>query len=75
MPATKTMRPGARVDINVDGASYFVSRITITVTDPPGMARWRKKLLAAMARNAASPVDSFGLPVERTVTMASTIPV
>jgi KUP system potassium uptake protein len=38
------------------------------------MARWRKKLFLAVARNAADPVLYFGLPVERTVVMGSHVP-
>ena len=40
---------------------------------PPACARWRKRLFVAMARNAASPVDYFHLPRDRTVTLGSTI--
>ena len=39
------------------------------------MARWRKKLFLAMARNAASPIEHFGLPVDRTVMMGSQVSV
>ena len=35
---------------------------------------WRKRLFAAVARNAASPVTYFGLPPERTVQIGSEIP-
>jgi KUP system potassium uptake protein len=54
-------------DIDCDGASYFLSRITIIPTADPGMALWRKKLFTAIARNAANPVPFFSLPDERTV--------
>jgi KUP system potassium uptake protein len=60
-------------DIDHENVSYFVSRITIVPTDAPGMARWRKKLFTAIARNAANPVPYFGLPDERTVVMGSHI--
>ena len=40
---------------------------------PRGMARWRKRLFVTMSRNAASPVDYFHLPGERTVTLGSRI--
>jgi KUP system potassium uptake protein len=60
-------------DIDHENVSYFVSRITIVTTDAPGMARWRKKLFTAIARNAANPVPYFGLPDERTVVMGSHI--
>jgi KUP system potassium uptake protein len=58
-------------DIDFDAVSYFVSRITLVPTDAPGMARWRKKLFTAIARNAADPVPYFSLPDERTVAMGS----
>jgi KUP system potassium uptake protein len=60
-------------DIDHENVSYFVSRITITPTDAPGMARWRKKLFTLIARNAANPVPYFGLPDDRTVVMGSHI--
>jgi KUP system potassium uptake protein len=65
---------GLERDVDLDRPSYFISRITIRVTDARGMSRWRKKLFVAMARNASSPVEYFRLPDERTVTMGSTIP-
>jgi KUP system potassium uptake protein len=45
----------------------------ITPTDSPGMHRWRKALFIAMARNAASPIEQFRLPPERTVMMGSQV--
>jgi KUP system potassium uptake protein len=68
-------RKHGRLDRNLDleHASYFVSRMTITPTEAPGMHRWRKKLFIAMARNAASPIDHFGLPTDRTVMMGSQV--
>jgi KUP system potassium uptake protein len=61
-------------NLDLEHASYFVSRIAITPTEDPGMARWRKKLFIAMARNASSPVEHFGLPGGRTVMMGSQVP-
>jgi KUP system potassium uptake protein len=60
-------------NLDLEHASYFVSRIRIVPTREPGMARWRKLLFVAMARNSASPIDHFGLPVQRTVTVGSEI--
>jgi KUP system potassium uptake protein len=54
-------------NLDLEHASYFVSRMTIVPTDASGMARWRKRLFVTMARNATSPIDHFGLPTERTV--------
>jgi KUP system potassium uptake protein len=61
-------------NLDLEHASYYVSRITITQTDAPVMKPWRKKLFIAMARNASSPIEHFGLPGERTVIMGSQVP-
>jgi len=60
-------------NLDLEHASYFVSRITITPTDAPVMQRWRKNLFIAMARNASSPIDHFGLPADHTVVMGSQV--
>jgi KUP system potassium uptake protein len=60
-------------DVDLSAVSYFVSRINIEATRAPGMPLWRKRLFVAIARNAASPVDYFGLPDERTVVVSSHI--
>jgi len=60
-------------NVDLEQASYFVSRITITPTAAAGQQSWRKRLFIAMARNAASPVEHFGLPSERTVTVGSQV--
>jgi KUP system potassium uptake protein len=60
-------------NLDLEGASYFISRMTITDGGEPDMAVWRKKLFLLMARNAASPIEHFGLPIERTVLMGSQV--
>ena len=60
-------------NLDLEHASYFVSRITITPTEKHGMRRWRKLVFVAMARNSASPIDTFRLPVERTATVGAMI--
>jgi KUP system potassium uptake protein len=62
-------------NLDLEHASYFVSRITIRPTEAPGMKRWRKDLFVALARNAASPIDAFCLPSDRTVMMGSQVAV
>jgi KUP system potassium uptake protein len=75
VPATLRLaaEEGLESEIDVENPSYFLSQVRIHPTDRPGMARWRKKLFIAISRNAASPVEYFGLPDERTVTMGSQI--
>jgi KUP system potassium uptake protein len=53
-------------NLDLEHASYFVSKMTIVPTAAPGMAPWRKRMFIAMARNAASPIEHFGLPSART---------
>jgi KUP system potassium uptake protein len=62
-------------NLDLEHASYLLSRITITPTDQAGLSRWRKYLFLAMARNAASPIELFGLPADRTVSMGSQVEV
>jgi KUP system potassium uptake protein len=64
---------GLEVDVDVDNATYFISKITIVRGDDPGMARWRKGLFLALSRVSASPVEMFCLPGQRIVTMGSYI--
>jgi KUP system potassium uptake protein len=69
----RAVEMGLESDLDLDNASYFISSITLTVTEDPGMPRWQKKLFVAIARNAASPAIFYGLPDERTVVMGSTV--
>jgi KUP system potassium uptake protein len=64
---------GLEREIDIDNATYFVSRITIVRGDAPGMSTWRKKLFLAMANTATNPVEVFGLPEHRIVTVGSYI--
>jgi KUP system potassium uptake protein len=56
-------------DINFDPktTTYFLGRERISATNNPGMARWRQRLFALLARNAGDPAVQFGLPVNRSV--------
>ena len=53
-------------NLDLEHASYFVSKMTIVPNNEPGMAGWRKRIFVALARNAASPIEHFGLPSART---------
>jgi KUP system potassium uptake protein len=60
-------------NLDLEHASYFVSRMQIVRTKAPGMAPWRKAIFVFMARNASSPLEDFSLPEERTVLMGQQI--
>jgi len=64
---------GLEVDVDVDNATYFVSQITVVLGADHSMPRWRKKVFLALSRTSASPVEFFGLPERRIVTMGSYI--
>jgi len=60
-------------NLDLENAKYFLSRITITPTDDTPLRFSGKRLFIAMARNAASPVEAFRLPRERTVIIGSQV--
>ncbi len=64
---------GLESDLDVEGASYFLSQITVVPTGARGMRKWRKRLFATISRNSASPVEFFALPVDRTVVVGARI--
>jgi KUP system potassium uptake protein len=59
--------------IDVDHATYYLSSIVIVPGKRGGMAYWRKRIFMFLSRNAASPVEYFALPSERTVLIGSQI--
>jgi KUP system potassium uptake protein len=61
--------------IDVDGASYFLSTVDLTLSDEPGMSQWRKRLFLATAHITADAAEFFHLPRERTVIVGSQIDV
>jgi len=64
---------GLERPIDVEGASFFLSHMTIIPTPAKGMARWRKRLFVGMARNAANASEYFQLPVDNVVVVGSHI--
>jgi KUP system potassium uptake protein len=69
------MRGKLERNLDLEHASYFVSKITITPAPAPMLRSAPKKLFIVMARNAASPIDHFGLPLNRTVIMGGQVEV
>ena len=41
---------------------FLLSRTTVVPSSKKGMALWRERLLAAMARNARTAADYFNIP-------------
>ncbi|GAB3147993.1 potassium transporter Kup [Amycolatopsis stemonae] len=61
--------------LNVDEASYFLSKIELQRGPEPTMASWRKRLFIATSYITADAAEYFGLPRDRTVIMGSHIDV
>ncbi len=62
---------GLEAAIDVANATYFVSHMTIVRGDGDELPAWRKKLFLALSRTSTSPVEFFGLPENRIVTLGS----
>ena len=61
--------------IDVDNASFFLSRADPIAGPEPTMAAWRKRLFIAMSQGTPDAVGYFCLPVDRTVIMGARIEV
>lgn len=61
------------LEVDPCDAYYFLSRITLQRGSGGGMPVWRQRLFLALAHNAASPIEYFRLPQERTVAMGATV--
>ena len=53
--------------------SFFLSRETIISTPRGGMAQWRERLFATMARNAGSAAAYFNLPTNRVIELGTQV--
>ena len=73
---TRALEQCAALGLDVDPAqvSYFVSRQRIVpAVGPGGMALWRERLFAAMARNAGNVTDYFNIPSNRVIELGSRV--
>ena len=62
-------------DLDLMRTSYFLSRDTIAPLSngSPAMAPWRKRIFAAMVRNASNAADYFRLPTNRVIELGSQV--
>jgi KUP system potassium uptake protein len=61
--------------IDVDTASYFLSKLELVAGDEPTMAEWRKRLFIATSYITSDAASYFSLPLDRTVSIGSRIEV
>jgi KUP system potassium uptake protein len=72
--ALRLVKPeDAEGEINVEEASYFLSKIQLMRGPAPTMATWRKRLFIATSYITADAAEYFGLSRDRTVIMGSRI--
>ena len=69
----RAIAAGLECEVDLDHASYFLSRTRITVTKAPGMPQWRKRVFVVMEHTAVDSADDMFLPGERTVVIASQV--
>ncbi|HSO06514.1 MAG TPA: potassium transporter Kup [Pelomicrobium sp.] len=73
IPAALALAAPLGVEFNLMETTFFLSRETLIPTVGPGMALWRERLFALMARNAGSATAYFRLPVNRVVELGTQI--
>ncbi|MGH8163444.1 MAG: KUP/HAK/KT family potassium transporter, partial [Rhodanobacteraceae bacterium] len=61
------------VGFDMMDTTFFLSRETIVATERPGMALWRDKLFAFMARNALPATAFFRIPGNRLIELGTQV--
>jgi KUP system potassium uptake protein len=61
------------IDLDPAEISFFVGRANIKSTTRPGMARWRERLYAGLARIATRPTEFFRVPADRVIELGAEI--
>ena len=61
------------LEFNMMDTSFFLSRETLIPTRRAGMALWREKLFANMARNASSITAYFQIPTNRVIELGTQV--
>ena len=57
--------------LNMERATFFLSKLELCQGDTPTMAVWRKRLFIATSHLTADAAAYFGLPLDRTVIIGS----
>jgi KUP system potassium uptake protein len=75
IPSGLQQGAASRLRIDPSTAAFILGAETISVTRIRGMALWREHLFAFLSRNATPAAAYFGLPPERTITIATPVSV
>jgi KUP system potassium uptake protein len=65
VPAVLERLRASGLEIDADEATFFLGRETLLATQRPGMALWRERLFAILARNARRATHYFRIPSHR----------
>ena len=73
--ALTTLSDEQSLEFDMMQTSFFLSRETLVTVAavPSGMALWRERMFAAMARNAISAVEYFNIPSNRVIELGTRI--
>src|SRR5919198_96378 len=73
--ALTTLSDEQSLEFDMMQTSFFLSRETLVTVAavPSGMALWRERMFAAMARNARSAVEYFNIPSNRVIELGTRI--
>ncbi len=61
--------------LDLDSATYFLSKIELRAGHRPGMAPWRKRLFLATSHITADASEHFGLPRDRVILLGAHVDV
>ena len=77
VPATLRLRDPSSIEgpVDLDNATYFLSKVELVAGSEPTMAPWRKRLFIAVSHMTGDAAGFFGLPLDRTVIIGSRIEV
>jgi KUP system potassium uptake protein len=73
VPAVLERLRAEGLDIDPEEATFFLGRETLLATHRPGMALWRERLFALLARNARRATSYFRLPSHRVCELGAEI--
>jgi KUP system potassium uptake protein len=73
LPAVVARLPELGLPVDPDQVVYVLGRETILATERHGMALWRERLFAYLARNAARSTAFFNLPPRQVIEIGAEI--
>jgi KUP system potassium uptake protein len=73
IPGALSQARAAGVPVDPGTASYFLNRVIFIPTNRPGMAVWRKRVFAAISRNAANAAAYFRLPSDQVIEIGTRV--